>query len=467
MSNLFLTRKINFNWSYGYHAELVETLLFDPQAESKEITKSYLKQGPNVAFGDKEVTHRVMKYVPKPLIPEAPMPLSDEVDFAVDWLDVSVVGHSGGGVNQLSTSYDQKVWEGLHMLYEGRCRLEYSAFYVTLYYESRTNWGQGWSDWVDLPRYVARYNRLNGRLDADDSYFRIVATDVEYENSLPPHGWLSYMENRRPRAVSDYEALSECVRSTISEQTTADMNNIANAMEVISLIKDIYTGDIGNLLNDFKDTYDTVRLAASAGNLKKGRYGVKALKSVSKEAGNAWLAYRYAYNTTKSDVERQIEVAEKQLTGMLNKDRVLRGHIGITGGVLRVKMRLHDKVSPNFMKFEIRANQKGMFPGLYELWDLVPFSFVADWFAPLGDYLKDIEENFLYSNYYQVDELLVSEKQTLTVDEPWGMTWYKWYDRYLLSELPPFEIYEDPKGKSKKVWTMRTLDALSLVVGTA
>lgn len=464
-------------WAYqekskGRIAELHMNVIWDPLAKEEPIRASWLQMGDHTAFGDKEVHHYKMEYIPKPIQKEeGGFPESLTTSISYDAGDFGMVGSSSGGINNLKAHFMLKmIGKENFREQEFRVQVEEDERYIRLRGYSRTKWywDTDWGDWFQEPGYdIAYYDKVLG-VDKFNTRQKLYVNrgPVEYEFPIFRGDWLSHMKEIRPFAVSDAEALSECVRSTISDQTTLNSNNIANALEFIDLVKDIYNGNIGGLIDNCKGLYKRFNSFVSGSRKLNGKTSAKVLKKVSKAASKGWLSYRYAYNTTKMDVEQQIRAAEGEFLGKLDKYRVLRGQIPISNGRLRVKMRLHDKVSPNFMKFEIRANQVGMFPGLYELWDLLPFSFVGDWFAPLGDYLKDIEEQFLYANYYQVDELLVSKKQELVVDEPWGLTTYTWYERDILFEFPQLEIYEEPKGTSKKVKCWRSIDAASLVVGT-
>jgi len=224
---------------------------------------------------------------------------------------------------------------------------------------------------------------------------------------------------------------------------------------------DFRNGKIAELLEDSKNYYRIIK--DTVGDIS-GKNLRCLTKSTSKKAASAWLQYRYAYNTTKSDIEQFARMKFGEYLGALSPDRVLRGSIAITGGQLRVKMRLHDDTSDILDSMLISLNQYGLMPGLYNVWDMIPFSFISDWFSSLGDHLQDIDERF-YFRYYKVDELLVSYKQSLVRDEFWGSTRYMWYDRILLDSMPNWEIYEEEGGTKTKTVVKRVLDGFSIIVG--
>jgi hypothetical protein len=275
---------------------------------------------------------------------------------------------------------------------------------------------------------------------------------------------------------SDYHdsgALSECIRNTIQEQTTYDTNGFANILSFLEMLKDAKNLAIADVIKEAKPLWKTILQAT--GNAVEDLSDTKACQKAARKAlrkkavstaANAWLSYRYVYNTTKADYEQFVRAKVGEYLGQLDQNRVLRGSIGLSAGTLKIKMRLTDNTRPNFEKFLISGNQYGVFPGLYNLWDMVPFSFIADWFAPLGDELQDIDQSIFF-RYYEVNELLVSRKLRYEKDQPWGHTTYEYYERRQLDSMPQWEIYEDPKEASGKTIAKRCLDGISIISGFA
>jgi hypothetical protein len=265
-------------------------------------------------------------------------------------------------------------------------------------------------------------------------------------------------------------ALSELIRNTIADYTRLDSNNYANVLDAANLVKDFATGKVLDLLSDTKELASGIKETFgpafwSAPKKTKKNFLRSLGRDSSSYLGSLWLKYRYEYNTTKSDIEDFIQKTRSgAVTDSVNASRVMRGSIAIPCGTLRIKMRIHPNPWAGFDRMLINADRRGLLPGLYNLWDLVPFSFVGDWFAPVGDYLNDIDQS-LYFRYYKVDELLVSTKEEVTIDQPWGQTDYLWYTRQLLTEFPQWEVYHDDSGPSHRTVTYRLLDALSLAVG--
>jgi hypothetical protein len=431
-------------WSLAY-APLYLGILVSP--DKTNFRKSYLKQGPLTAFGDKEVMHRKMVGSVEPISSELPIPWSGTGSGSQYRLTAETQWICGTESSEASITYYEK--GKFHSYQAWRAVLTAD---MEVYESSKKSKDGDWSS----PRLVAQYR--NGVWSTWWGYR--VTRNVTFDIVNPlPYYWLDYMESIRPFSSNDVSALSEVCRNTISEYTTLATNNYANLFEVVDMINDFRKGKIIDLVESSKDWYRIVVESItnpSKSNLR--RLG----KGASKEAASAWLKYRYAYNTTKSDVEQYTRAVINNYLGSQLGDRVLRGSIGISSGEMRVKMRIHDNTSPNLEYVLIGLDQYGLFPGLYNIWDMIPFSFIADWFSNLGDILQDIDQR-IYFQYYDIDELLVSKKQVLLRKEPWGLTTYTWYDRNLLTTWPQWEIYEE-LPKSKKVITCRALDALSLII---
>jgi hypothetical protein len=97
----------------------------------------------------------------------------------------------------------------------------------------------------------------------------------------------------------------------------------------------------------------------------------------------------------------------------------------------------------------------------YVLWDFVPYSFVVDWFAPIGDVASVISDQRYYtSEYYDFEFCGFSIKY----EDEVGTRYYRWY------QAPPnldSSYWFDKGGKtaSTKLKLKRTADVVSLVVG--
>ncbi len=153
-------------------------------------------------------------------------------------------------------------------------------------------------------------------------------------------------------------------------------------------------------------------IADAARQLRRRNFGgaLAALAHVSKEDrrhaiksmntgffANAWLELQYGWKPLINDIYAASEfVKTKPRVGVIrthvketNSDGF--GGFGYPNGDIKVivnERRLHLKVTVSEPPSNIE--RLGLTDPLSIAWELVPFSFVADWFAPIGDTIKAI-----------------------------------------------------------------------------
>jgi hypothetical protein len=162
---------------------------------------------------------------------------------------------------------------------------------------------------------------------------------------------------------------------------------------------------------------------------------IKALINLVRNPDNpaswasAWLSARFADRLTIAD-SREIVIAFKELF-----NESLRKMYDICG-TLTFKTRARktwavecDEFSQasylanytvyfsnadggsDLMKFIRTAYEWDFYPTLGNLWDLVPYSFVADWFLNIGGLFEKIDAS-IQTNYYSFHKVIKSIKQT-------------------------------------------------------
>jgi hypothetical protein len=299
----------------------------------------------------------------------------------------------------------------------------------------------------DSPMYIVRDESIV--FSASSGTFQWDVIPVEKAKRVPviPYYWDEWMWNYHPPIpVTDYEALSECYRNTVAKATTSGMNNIANIMEVADVIHDIKKGNITGLFESLENF------------CKK-----KNISNAVKVGQEGWLKYRYLYGTTKADTEAAVDYFLDEKWKTLTDRQVLRGVQSISDGQLRIKMRLRESAD---LSLQLRTDLKsvGLFPDLYTLWDLVPYSFVVDWFVPsFSEELEDLSQAYL-SAAYDVKEILVSRKRSWDIQYA-GFTYHAYsYERMFQLEPPQFEFYEETSTPKGVTVVKRILDGFSLFI---
>jgi hypothetical protein len=116
------------------------------------------------------------------------------------------------------------------------------------------------------------------------------------------------------------------------------------------------------------------------------------LGELPKNARQAWLAYRYAYTTTKLDI-RDFQDTFNRLDDLMQMSSVSTYGSYVRDGVTyRVGYEVDPaRVIPTDVSSTLR--RFGLQLNALNVWDMIPFSFVVDWFLPVQDvieYFQDI-----------------------------------------------------------------------------
>jgi hypothetical protein len=138
-------------------------------------------------------------------------------------------------------------------------------------------------------------------------------------------------------------------------------------------------------------------------------------KDPTRAAANAWLSLQYGWVPLLSDVESAMQVlasrslAENERTHVelfarvkrdAESSRVVPFQVDTVGsGTLLFKESRYDSRSYTLRyrpKWENNFGQLGLLNPALVAWELVPLSFVADWFLPIGDYLNGLDVEHRY-----------------------------------------------------------------------
>lgn len=202
--------------------------------------------------------------------------------------------------------------------------------------------------------------------------------------------------------------------------------------------------------------------------------GVKFLKSLivnkriemPKSISDGWLSYRYAYSTTKSDVEQAISYAKRHLATDI-RPFTCYGSSSCTYEDTEILCSCRCDVKNKELSYldQIWKNLEtyGLSPSFYTFWDLLPYSFIVDWFIPMGDVLSVVDARQIYSEEkYDITNICYSLSYYRYID---GIPW-KQYTRWVASSPPALNglYWLEPKGVSNKTVGFRILDAAALIL---
>lgn len=185
--------------------------------------------------------------------------------------------------------------------------------------------------------------------------------------------------------------------SLSANDALSSLSSDSNFLESIPELPAVL-GYLGNILE-----FARALNAATKGDPRAFVYLVDALAS-------AWLAYNYGLRPNIQDEAEARRIAHGYANGLIGQfdgsfknlygkftwpcntaGLGMRGEVKLT---TRTKMVIKNDASGLFAIL-LTLNQVGLLPTLARIWDLVPFSFVLDWFTGLGDRFEYIDNAVL------------------------------------------------------------------------
>lgn len=296
---------------------------------------------------------------------------------------------------------------------------------------------------------ISRISTDNGATWIQNSsstgYYPIETTTLNCEYEEPNYpALLSYHYDMESMGKTP-GFVSELLRTASSEMALSS-NNIATTGEVacvIDAVKDLIT----------KGPRKTI--ARFLSNVPKGYHAM----------ADSWLKYRYVYNTTKSDVQDAMDKLSKSvITGDNSLVHVVRS-AGVDGSFSYfVKVKLTNKLQNGVAELHRSLRQYGLAITPYNIWDMIPFSFIVDWFLPIGTSLENLDADFYYhSQFYDINYCEVSELFSKSVVIGNSSFTLSRYNRSVTNSVPTLTWYEE--NPSRKTVIFRCLDAASLIIG--
>lgn len=199
------------------------------------------------------------------------------------------------------------------------------------------------------------------------SYLRIVGWEVNSFN---------YLQN-------EYQTFQAAVELGIYLAPYASLWSRAY-VDAVDKIPHISVNAVEGILDSIgflRGLYTTLRDPISA---------LRELSHGARDWGNDWLFYRYVYNTTKldiSDVKAGMQ-AISEMNNLMKEEYSVTGRAkdGVISVGVKVTFNMCDLIPSSY---EELFRQYGLVPSAYDMWDIIPFSFIVDWFAQLGDILEN------------------------------------------------------------------------------
>jgi hypothetical protein len=148
-----------------------------------------------------------------------------------------------------------------------------------------------------------------------------------------------------------------------------------------------------------------------------------------KKWASFWLANRFSDRLMLQNTKQILQGLESELRAARLGFQISRSSsfedVGQTFGLFtectcqhNAKLVCSNESETRLMSAVKKLYEWDAFPTLENAWDLVPFSFVVDWFANFGTILDNID-TMVYNQYLRVEYLLRSEKYRAKLNPEW------------------------------------------------
>lgn len=210
-------------------------------------------------------------------------------------------------------------------------------------------------------------------------------------------------------------------------------NNIQNLLMVFGALKNLLTGNIGRL-----DSVGTIQ--------------------------DAWMGYRYGYSTSASDIRELASYVDRMRT--FRKLSGVRGHgqykWGSEDNQWLIKCSI-ECTSADYLNCYTDIERLGLALDGYNTWDMIPYSFIVDWFLRIGDLLEDARtRNYALKLTPSAVWFSVTHDYTNSAGCH-QCDFYRWRARDLTFANTLPSSYLSDASASKSTWVKRGADAIALL----
>jgi hypothetical protein len=189
---------------------------------------------------------------------------------------------------------------------------------------------------------------------------------------------------------------------------------------------------------------------------------------IPKSLQSAWLSYRYSYTTTKSDVEEAIAFMHRNVdddflnSGFSCYGSVTENYLGVPIH-MRCRLDVKQKELDTLSKIWTTLYRYGLSPSFYIVWDMIPYSFIVDWFIPVGDILSGYDKTRMYDRTYDITNIWYSIKYVQEIDGCQISSYTRWTEG-CPAEFNGYYVLMNKGSVSNKTLGFRILDAASILI---
>lgn len=253
----------------------------------------------------------------------------------------------------------------------------------------------------------------------------------------------------------------------LEDLSTLSMNTLQNLAALYSLA--------AHFLFDADATTNAVdELIKQAGGKRymNQQYALD-LPAIPAYSKNAWLGGRYIWSTSVSDAHQGFDYVMRKIwqqMKVVSDSSKCHGQATVGDTAFSCTFVCKERALQGLSKAIAKSYELGIEPNAYVLWDFVPYSFVIDWFVPIGDtldaYTKASHYCPLYYEYlphYGGYSMCYSLKYTARSAIGPIEVYHRWYE-HDPPEVDTSYFVLDKHSASSKIECWRFVDALCLVL---
>ncbi|DAD52268.1 maturation protein [ssRNA phage SRR6960799_2] len=211
------------------------------------------------------------------------------------------------------------------------------------------------------------------------------------------------VKDRYPSLPDSLGLWSDLTKRAIDSLDTIDINSI-------SFLKEL--GEWRRLLPPIPKTLKDLKKPKSWASFYLWlRYGLRLTVQDSKEIIQRLPDIKRTYEETKSSKKTRLRASDTIVVRW--NDETWSCRLGI-----RIVLDTYPEFCRQFGKFADDLNSLDLYPNLANLWDLIPFSFVLDWFIPVQNWLEKVDSELRALNF-QIYCITQSTKWSRSIPPPY------------------------------------------------
>jgi len=285
--------------------------------------------------------------------------------------------------------------------------------------------GHSLSDGIILARQSLSAGNVSGSFFDSPKYFM----DAPDFSMSEIRSWINKLVN--PDLLNDLPSLNQTDWGELVHQATANLD--ANSANMIAFIRDLK--DIKSLIPKLKELG---KLKTHASNFLAFEYGVMPTISDLESIFEAFKADKY-YDRSGFRRVSAYDIVSSEYDFLDNPTPIQH--------TKRVHVAVNDRDTGLDALVE-KARSIGVFPSLTNIWDLVPYSFVIDWFIDVGSVLERIDTKHRLSNL-EIPYVILSDKieSFISLSDPvkgvGASLTFSRYSRTVTTSVPQPRIFGD------------------------